>query len=508
MNTIIRTKKDRNNPYVMINKKALHNSEMSAKAKGIFSYLMSLPDNWKIYIAELQKHFKDGRDSISVGIKELENFGYISKKRCQNKDGKFDGWEYTIFEQPKTENPKTVKPKTVNPKLLNTDSILNTDRIVSKDTIGDESHPVGGSLLGNSFIEDNKQFLDLINKCIEWGGFSRHKLPKAGEEPSNTIKCIVRYFRELKAGKFFGTHKWDNKWMRISNIESIDTSGRNGISSRKLESLLKKSCGNYGLRRTKDFNNKKSLIRSLSDFLYNTQNKNSQFLYNLYNEPKKGDAFLAGVHKNKFEKKLRDKLEAVYNNYRRPNWGDKEEMLYFAKMVSLKTWYEKNYNNLDFYNTVMHDNCFNFVVGSFEAFISKVEEYYEEANGMWRRDFLDPKNGSNDWDGFTSWLRIEHNVELCINENDMKKAQQKRDKEKKEKFDKAVYDEMNFSGVSEEEAKKEILLQEEVEKLIPKHIKILEEKYEKSKKKKPPRRVIRDTAEANAREEITGCVEC
>ena len=50
---IIRVIKDKSNPYVMLNKTCLRDEKLSWKAKGLHSYLLSLPDDWQIYIEDL-----------------------------------------------------------------------------------------------------------------------------------------------------------------------------------------------------------------------------------------------------------------------------------------------------------------------------------------------------------------------------------------------------------------------------------------------------------------------
>lgn len=161
--TIVRVSK-RENPYVTLDKFFLSDDRLSWKAKGLLSYLLSKPDNWEIYVSDLLKRATDGRDSIYAGLKELEKAGYLRRNRKHNDQGRFDGYEYVIYErpiedepmsntieisnanfteprQPYTENPDTVepfpeipypdnpyteKPYTENPTLLNND-INNND---------------------------------------------------------------------------------------------------------------------------------------------------------------------------------------------------------------------------------------------------------------------------------------------------------------------------------------------------------------------------------------------
>jgi len=95
---IIRITKDKNNPYVIINKKFLQDFRLSWKSKGILAYLLSLPDDWKIYEEELVKHADDGIKALKTGIKELVKFGYIQRTKARNEQGQYVGWEYCVHE--------------------------------------------------------------------------------------------------------------------------------------------------------------------------------------------------------------------------------------------------------------------------------------------------------------------------------------------------------------------------------------------------------------------------
>lgn len=107
-------------------------SDLSARAKGIHSYLMTLPRDWKLYKEELYQHFTEGRDAINTAFKELEEKGYIKKTRLKEK-GRFAGWDYSVYETSTINGlsehgkPDAGKPCTENPQLLSTDLILSTD---------------------------------------------------------------------------------------------------------------------------------------------------------------------------------------------------------------------------------------------------------------------------------------------------------------------------------------------------------------------------------------------
>ena len=95
--TMIRVMK-KENPYVMIDKTCLKDERLSWKAKGLLCYLLSLPDDWEIYVSELQSHASDGRDSTAAGLRELIKFGYAKRYRNRDEKGKLRGYIYQIYE--------------------------------------------------------------------------------------------------------------------------------------------------------------------------------------------------------------------------------------------------------------------------------------------------------------------------------------------------------------------------------------------------------------------------
>ena len=120
----------RKNNFTAVNNDFIRDEKLSWKAKGIIIYVMSLPEGWKLHLAELSKHSKDGRDSTNNGIRELIENGYCSRRELRDSRGMFAGYEYTISdvrdfapqtENPHTDNPQTENPHTDNPPLINTD---------------------------------------------------------------------------------------------------------------------------------------------------------------------------------------------------------------------------------------------------------------------------------------------------------------------------------------------------------------------------------------------------
>lgn len=67
--------------------------------------MLSLPEDWDYTMKGLARICKDGIDSISGGIRELEAHGYLIRERIRNENGQLGSIEYTILEQPKQPAP-------------------------------------------------------------------------------------------------------------------------------------------------------------------------------------------------------------------------------------------------------------------------------------------------------------------------------------------------------------------------------------------------------------------
>lgn len=167
MKNIIRVQKDKENPYVMINKIFLNENKMSLKAKGLFAYLLSLPDDWKIYVSDLTKRHKDGKESILSSIKELIKFGYMTRNKVRNEKGQYIGYSYLVHEKPVSNSDssrngfsvsgKTVsgKPATTNKEFKLKNNLTNKSSSRKND---DDDHKSYGIKLTKEELEYLKQY--------------------------------------------------------------------------------------------------------------------------------------------------------------------------------------------------------------------------------------------------------------------------------------------------------------------------------------------------------------
>jgi len=144
--TLVRANHDKSNPYVVINKSIVKNKTLSWKAKGLFLYAFSRPDDWTFNTEDLIANSQDGKDSVRAGLKESEREGYLERHQPRTSDGKMGPLEWVFHEKPrhkKAENPIPPQagfPAPVNPPLLSNE-LLNKE-VLSKESTSSSNFPM------------------------------------------------------------------------------------------------------------------------------------------------------------------------------------------------------------------------------------------------------------------------------------------------------------------------------------------------------------------------------
>ena len=146
---------ERNKGYTVMSNHHLRNKELSLKAKGLLSQMLSLPEDWDYTLKGLSLINREKIDAIREAIRELERAGYIVRSRERDEKGRLRGADYVIFEQPQPptpdlptlenptldnptqEKPTLEKPTLENPTQLNKD-IQRTDLPKKEKIITDE----------------------------------------------------------------------------------------------------------------------------------------------------------------------------------------------------------------------------------------------------------------------------------------------------------------------------------------------------------------------------------
>lgn len=213
------------------------NKNLSLKAKGLLSLMLSLPDEWDYTIRGLVSICKDGVDSISTALKELEAEGYLIRKRARHKDGSLGKMEYLIHEQPvhvdsildhhESEKPQQDKSVTVTPNqespiqdfpiqakhaqsITNISSTKGSSTDITKDKIRLNARARAEQITEQT-MEQIRVYRDLIEKNI------RHEalVVKYGSERVNGImELIMEPFYSMSQDFRIGNKKYSKEAVR------------------------------------------------------------------------------------------------------------------------------------------------------------------------------------------------------------------------------------------------------------------------------------------------------
>lgn len=138
----------KNKDYTVMSNYHLRDKELSLKAKGLLSFMLSLPPEWDYSVNGLTVLCKEGISAIRAILKELEDNKYLQRVRTRDEEGKF-GYVYNIYEQPYIDTPHVEEPHTgflytdnrtqINTKEINTNKLntkeINTNNIMHQSGI-------------------------------------------------------------------------------------------------------------------------------------------------------------------------------------------------------------------------------------------------------------------------------------------------------------------------------------------------------------------------------------
>ena len=199
---------EKNKGYTVMSNHHLRNKELSLKAKGLLSQMLSLPEDWDYTLTGLSLINRESIDAIRTAVWELEKAGYITRRQGRDEKGKMTAIEYTIYEQPQPlaldcpvlenptadkpilENPTPDKPTSENPTQLNKELLkTNLPKKEKLNTDVSSTHSIPFHSLNPSPLEDAAQpperkrkeatdayrvYEEIIKDNIEYEHFIKH----------------------------------------------------------------------------------------------------------------------------------------------------------------------------------------------------------------------------------------------------------------------------------------------------------------------------------------------
>ena len=200
---------ERTRDYTVMSNHHLRNANLSLKAKGLLSMMLSLPEDWNYTTRGLAKICKEGVDAIGAALRELEGAGYIVRHQRRDKSGRITDTEYVIYEQPQpdmsqpdtaspdTENPDMVKPDTEKPAELNIEKSKtqksntqgsSTDSIPFRATAA--ARPPERKGRDAMSVEEMQEYRDLVLENIEYDHLCR-EFSTYREDLDEIVELIV-----------------------------------------------------------------------------------------------------------------------------------------------------------------------------------------------------------------------------------------------------------------------------------------------------------------------------
>lgn len=282
---IFRVEKSKN--FTIMSNYHFREKKMSLKAKGLLSWMLSLPDNWDYSIKGMCKCHKDGEDAITSALKELQSFGYLEVVKLmpgtviENSDGSIYtlnriDYDYVIHEKPInpqdtdfqcTENQATENQATENPYQINTKELNTKEPNTNKKGTG-----TGASSKNHSQVYKKRESLndDLQSgKDIDKQKSDKKKSPKDKfkdecldiidrEYSDETKYLLIEYFDFVSSVP----EDKDNLCKRVKTVKAwrhkldrLDDLVKEGYDCRKLiqQSLDKKQYVFYPLQSVQQY---------------------------------------------------------------------------------------------------------------------------------------------------------------------------------------------------------------------------------------------------------------
>ena len=199
--------------YTIMGNQHLREKELSLKAKGLLSLMLSLPNDWDYSVLGLVSICKESKNTIITILDELKKFGYltITKKLPNETDsGRFE-YEYNIFEYPQAEEETEEAEETIeeaekndrenSPKQAPKKQDLEIGKQAPKKQDLEKQDIVFCTQLNTNILNTNKQKTkDIYTYVVEAFNSICTSLPKVKEiteKRKKTIRArLVQYPKE------------------------------------------------------------------------------------------------------------------------------------------------------------------------------------------------------------------------------------------------------------------------------------------------------------------------
>jgi len=219
--------------FTTIPNSVIRNKTLSDRARFLFCYMASMPNDWQFYQSAMAKELNYSKDTLRKYMEELLATGYLIREQRREK-GKFDSYDYTINFSPCMENTDTVKngsgkiPKREKSTVTNKDFEQrknNTNKDFNKGC--EFKNPLPKTKINNPF--SRQAYHDSLNTDSDLKESCAKE--KVEREPSETYLCFSAFAStyERLAGVTYPSDK--NNYIMTA---------KDGANCKKLVTWLKK----------------------------------------------------------------------------------------------------------------------------------------------------------------------------------------------------------------------------------------------------------------------------
>lgn len=167
---------NKNRSYTVMANFHLRDKNLSLKAVGLLSKMLSFNDGWKFSTRGLSAICKEGPDAILSALKELEKHGYLVRHRQRDDKGRMSSMVFEIYEEPQPDLPHTDNPHMENPDVDNPDmdkpheenpAQINTNQVITQERNNSLSKYQSINLDGMDGIDERARYEELIRDNLE-----------------------------------------------------------------------------------------------------------------------------------------------------------------------------------------------------------------------------------------------------------------------------------------------------------------------------------------------------
>lgn len=179
---VYRVNKDRS--FTVMANFHLRDKNLSLKAVGLLSKMLSFNDGWKFSTRGLSAICKEGPDAIHSALRELEKHGYLVRHRTRDDKGRMSCMVFEIYEKPQPVSPDTGKPHMENPDVDNPDmdkphkdnpAQINTNQVITQERNNSLSNYQSINLDGMDGMDMRAQYEEMIRDNLELEILSQDK---------------------------------------------------------------------------------------------------------------------------------------------------------------------------------------------------------------------------------------------------------------------------------------------------------------------------------------------